>query len=368
MRARRHPLCRLIAVLAVAGGAATTAPAHAATAGTSAAGGGVVDYAAARSEANQLTASLSGATITLSDAGATIAPRAGCTAVDAHTVRCAGSAVSTALGDGDDTATVTGALPAHLDGGAGADRLTGGSGSDTLDGGAGADVLSGGAGDDRLSGDGPALVVAGGDDRLVGGPGADAMTGDGGRDTVDYSAAPGAAATFDGRPDDGVPGEGDNADAEVVLAAGTGPATPPPAPVTSPAPPPAPSPPPPPAAVPLGAPPLARLPAATPVPPAAAAPVCGVRVAARVTAATLRRRGVRVAVTCTPACRVRLALTPATASRPVYVTRSVAAGPGTTTVALRPRAAARLPRGRRLAVRARFATGGAAIARRIAVR
>src|SRR5205085_2517856 len=110
-------------------------------------------------------------------------------------------------------------------------------------------------------------------------------------------------------------------------------------------------------------------PAATPVPAAPAAPAAPVRavgVPARVTAATLRRRGIRVAVTCTPACRVRLALTPATASRPVYVSRSVAAGAGTTTVALRPRAGVRLPRNRRLAVRARFATGGAAIVRRIA--
>jgi Ca2+-binding RTX toxin-like protein len=166
----RPPLRPLACLAVVAGGLLGPAPARAATAGSSGAGGGVVDYAAAPGEVNRLTAGVSGATVTLADPGATIAPRGGCTAVDAHTVRCAGSAVSAALDNGDDTATVTGALPVHLDGGAGADRLTGGSASDTLEGGPGADVLSGGAGEDRLAGDGPALAVAGGgDDRLIGG-------------------------------------------------------------------------------------------------------------------------------------------------------------------------------------------------------
>jgi hypothetical protein len=51
----------------------------------------------------------------------------------------------------------------------------------------------------------------------------------------------------------------------------------------------------------------------------------------------------------------------------VLVSRSVAAGPGTTTVVLRPRRGAALPRTGGLAVRATFAGGGATV-RRIALR
>jgi Ca2+-binding RTX toxin-like protein len=337
----------LVAVLALL---ATAPAAPAGTARTSSTG--AVDYVAAPAEANALRASIAGTTITLSDAGATIAAGVGCAAIDARTVRCTGTALSAALGDRDDTATVTGALPSHLDGGAGADTLTGGASGDTIDGGAGADVLAGGAGADTLSGDGPALVAAGGDDRLAGGPGPDALTGDGGRDTVDYTATPAAIVTFDGRANDGAPGEGDNADAEVAA----GPSVPTPAPAPAPAP--------------VVAPAAAALavPAPSPLPGVGvAAVVRGVRAPARVARATVRRRGVRVVLTCRPACRVRLRLTPAARSRPVYVTRSVAAGPGTTAAVLRPRRGAALPRTGGLAVRAAFA-GGGAVVRRIALR
>jgi hypothetical protein len=110
------------------------------------------------------------------------------------------------------------------------------------------------------------------------------------------------------------------------------------------------------------------VPAPAPLPGAAVAGVArGVRAPAAITRATLRRRGVRVAVTCRPACRVALKLTPVARSRPVLVSRSVAAGPGTTTVVLRPRATATLPRAGGLAVRAAFAQGGASV-RRIALR
>jgi hypothetical protein len=63
---------------------------------------------------------------------------------------------------------------------------------------------------------------------------------------------------------------------------------------------------------------------------------------------------------------VTLRLTPAGASRPLLARRTASAGPGTTTVVLRPRRGARIPRAGRLAVRATFAAG-AAIVRRIAV-
>lgn len=362
---RRHRSVRailafvaLVAVAPLSG----ASPADAATAGASAASGGTVDYAAAPGEVNALRASVSGTTVTLTDPGATITARAGCQTVDASTVRCAATALSAALGDGADSATVTGALPAHLDGGADADTLTGGSGGDTIEGGPGADALAGGAGDDRLSGDGPALVAGGGDDRLAGGPGADVLTGDGGRDIADYTATPGANVTFDGRADDGAPGEGDNADAEAVArAAGD------PGPTPTPTPLPAPAPAPTFASAPVPVAPLAA-PAPAPLPGARVAAIArGLRTPARITAATLRRRGLRVAVTCRPACRVRLDLTPAGRRRPVLVSRAAGAGPGTTTIVLRPRRGTRLPRAGGLALRATFA-GGGAIARRVALR
>jgi hypothetical protein len=354
---RTGPLLGVLALLAAGAPAAS-----AATAGVAGTGGGVVDYAAAPGEANALRASAAGATITLTDPGATIAVRTGCQAVDQHTVTCAGSALSAALGDGADSATVTGGLPAHLDGGAGADTLTGGSAGDAIEGGPGADVLAGGPGADRISGDGPALVAGGGDDRLAGGPGADVLTGDGGRDTADYTATPGASVSFDGRANDGAPGEGDNADAEVVARA---PGDPGPAP--APAPLPAPAPQPAAAAAGLAAPAPLSVPAPVPLPGARVAGVArGLRAPARITAATLRRRGIRVAVTCRPACRVRLDLTPAGRRRPVLVSRAITAGPGTTTAVLRPRRRARLPRAG-VAVRATFA-GGGAITRRVVVR
>jgi RTX calcium-binding nonapeptide repeat (4 copies) len=324
--------------------------------------GGTVDYVAGQGETNQLRASIGGATITLTDPGATIAPATGCARVDLHTATCGGTALSAALGDLDDTATVVGALPARLDGGDGTDTLTGGDANDTVDGGAGADVLAGGAGADAISGDGPALAVGGGDDRLTGGPGADLLTGDGGRDAVDYTQTPGASVTFDGRANDGAPAEADNAVAEVALLPGGSIPAPAPAPVPVA---PAPAPVAPTAAllpVPLTAPAPAPLPGA-----GVAGATRGVRAPARVARATVLGRGVRVTVTCRPACRVRLSLTPAARSRPALVSRSVAAGPGTTTVVLRPRRAAKLPRTGGLAVRATFA-GGGALVRRIALR
>src|SRR5215210_2637039 len=164
MTARRHgpSIAATFAALVIA--AALPTAARAGTAGTSLTGG-TVDFRAAPGETNELAASVTGTAITLTDAGAPITPGTACTRVDANTVRCTGSTLSAALGDGDDTATVTGALPAHLDGGAGDDTLTGGDAADTIEGGPGADLLSGGAGADRLYGDGAALVVGGGDDR-----------------------------------------------------------------------------------------------------------------------------------------------------------------------------------------------------------
>jgi hypothetical protein len=158
--------------------------------------------------------------------------------------------------------------------------------------------------------------------------------------------------TADGRANDGAPGEGDNADVEAVAGVSTTPATLQPAPASV-----AP-------AAGLGAPSPAPLPAPRST---VAGTARGLRVPARITAATLRRRGVRVRVTCRPRCRVTLRLTRAGASRPVLARRTASAGPGTTPIVLRPARRTRLARSRALVVRATFRAGGA-IARRIAVR
>jgi Ca2+-binding RTX toxin-like protein len=148
----------------------------------------------------------------------------------------------------------------ELDGGDGDDALIGLDGTDRLDGGAGFDVLSGGAGPDNMAGGGggdhlgiPMLLTVdkggplesslelgddriqggAGDDTLFGGPGdrtlnynldtpqraggraepngADALSGGDGTDHVSYvNREISVAATLNGRPDDGAPGEGDD--------------------------------------------------------------------------------------------------------------------------------------------------------------
>jgi hypothetical protein len=120
-RVCRSALVAGVAAIAALGSAGPARAARAAVSGT----GGTVDYVAGPAETNDLRASVAGTTVTLVDAGATIAAEPPCQAVDARTVRCPGTALSAALADGADTATVTGALPAHADGGAGADILTG---------------------------------------------------------------------------------------------------------------------------------------------------------------------------------------------------------------------------------------------------
>ena len=138
--------------------------------------------------------------------------------------------------------------PITVSGGAGDDRLDGGSGPDEIHGGPGADTIGGRGGDDLIYGDEGNDVIygdgatngnegtAGGDDRIHGGPGNDTLTGDTpnggavigkdtldggpGRDTVkdDWYRFDGAggdedpppSVTFDGKANDGRPGEGDN--------------------------------------------------------------------------------------------------------------------------------------------------------------
>jgi Ca2+-binding RTX toxin-like protein len=183
--------------------------------------------------------------------------------------------------DGNDLVTIgRGVVAAHLSGGHGNDRLFGGAGDDVLEGGAGADDLSGGGGvdtadyfrksedlridfdgvaddgaagegdnvrgdmenvtgghgDDEITGNsknnrllgGPGddrLVGLAGDDWLDGGLGADFMSGGQGVDTIDYSWRPrdpfnaqGVVVTLaDESANDGIPGEGDNAQADNLI-------------------------------------------------------------------------------------------------------------------------------------------------------
>ena len=83
------------------------------------------------------------------------------------------------LGEREDSAVVSVAIPATILGGPGADQLTAGPAADEVTGGEGNDTLSGGDGDDSIAGD---L----GSDTVDGGPGADRLlVRDGIADTVD---------------------------------------------------------------------------------------------------------------------------------------------------------------------------------------
>ena len=175
---------------------------------------GVVTVAAADGEANAIDVAYEPASraVVVTDTAAPLTGDARCANLDAHTVRCDGSAlegiteVHVDLGDGADRAT---ALDpdriAHvvLRGGAGDDALTGrwatlegGDGNDTLRGEEGAEVLHGDAGDDLLEGlgDGDYLHGGAGDDTLRGGEGHDNLLGG---TTID-SAQPAGTDVLDG--------------------------------------------------------------------------------------------------------------------------------------------------------------------------
>ena len=87
------------------------------------------------------------------DAGASITPGEGCSAVDLHTVTCSADFVSVRVGDAADEVDLSRAdRGADANGGTGADRLLGTPSYDNLNGGGGGrDVLLGAAGSDRLT-------------------------------------------------------------------------------------------------------------------------------------------------------------------------------------------------------------------------
>jgi hypothetical protein len=140
---------------------------------------GRVTFAAAPGEANNVTVASSADSTTVKDAGAALAPGAGCQAQPDGSALCAGPAtlVDVQLGDGDDGLTATGTA---------AVEVRAGDGNDTVQTDAGEDVLRGEGGDDSLSsGDGnDTLIAAAGNDALAGGGGDDSLQSGDGNDTL----------------------------------------------------------------------------------------------------------------------------------------------------------------------------------------
>ena len=195
--------------------------------------GGALRYTASPGEANLVDVTQGGRLFHVTDPGATLSVRRGCTRVGPHYATCRVAGVSSLfidVGDGDDSVALEGVLlPATeqgrdgndrlvggggadilaggagddtLQGGGGNDRLDGGDGNNSLDGGAGGDVLTAGAGNDQLTGDDGNDVLDGGDgaDRLDGGPGADALLGGPGDDVI--TGGPGSDQFVAGPGDD----------------------------------------------------------------------------------------------------------------------------------------------------------------------
>jgi hypothetical protein len=144
----------------IAAAVMTTSSAHAASVRAAYTGNGwVFVLTADPGEVNDVTANPDGdSAVILHDAGNPLRPAefSFCTQVDANTLRCdteqsySFHGVRLELGDGDDTATISGPKGATLDGGDGDDTLRGGDGSDLLLGGRGRDYADGGNGGDRF--------------------------------------------------------------------------------------------------------------------------------------------------------------------------------------------------------------------------
>ncbi|MGW0652971.1 hypothetical protein ACWD4T_29920 [Streptomyces umbrinus] len=148
-------------------------------------------------KANDLSITRSLDTVTISDAGDTVTAGSGCTQVDIDTVRCpyGGRTLTLESGDLGDIVTVTGGVPAIINGGLGNDiisidsaatagtTLNGQGGHDTIFGGGGGDTIIGGTGDDVMFGRNgndrlDALDSRQANDRSFGDAGTDACTGD----------------------------------------------------------------------------------------------------------------------------------------------------------------------------------------------
>ncbi|MGI3230692.1 calcium-binding protein [Streptomyces sp. GTA36] len=148
-------------------------------------------------KANDLSITRSLDTVTISDAGDTVTAGSGCTQVDIDTVRCpyGGRTLTLESGDLGDIVTVTGGVPAIINGGLGNDiisidsaatagtTLNGQGGHDTIFGGGGVDTIIGGTGDDVMFGRNgndrlDALDSTQANDRSFGDADTDTCTGD----------------------------------------------------------------------------------------------------------------------------------------------------------------------------------------------
>jgi Ca2+-binding RTX toxin-like protein len=146
---------------------------------------GVVTYAAAPGETNDVTVAYDGQHVVVHDTGAPVTAGTGCTAVDAHTAACTPDATPlpfarVTLGDGNDRVTVGPGVPGPqlgllADGGTGNDVLDASLAWNTA-------VLDGGPGADRLTGGREPDILRDGDDTP------DVLDGRGAEDGVDYSA------------------------------------------------------------------------------------------------------------------------------------------------------------------------------------
>src|SRR4051812_9134513 len=203
-------------------GLASTAQAGTLTVSTTGATDRLV-YTAAPGESNHVTLEQGATQVRVTDATAAVTKPATvpagvtCVSDGANVVACTGiEAGKLSLGDLDDSATVTGALPTIIGGGTGSDDLTGGDGPDTITTGPGTSELAdGGGGSDTLDGS-PARFAT-----LRGGSGADTLTGpsgmgcstrfasgllEGGNDDDKLIGGSGLNALFGGAGDDAITG------------------------------------------------------------------------------------------------------------------------------------------------------------------
>jgi hypothetical protein len=167
--------------------------------------------------------------------GDTLEEGPGCDSPASRTISCSATNVSRVvitLEDQDDAVAVGGlfgggvfGFPITIDGGSGSDLLamgtepdtmTGGTGNDRLLAGDGNDSLTAGDGDDDLIGSGGSDLLRGdaGADELQPGSGADDIRGGTGADIAFFESG-NDTITLDERPNDGMPGEGDNLHGDV---------------------------------------------------------------------------------------------------------------------------------------------------------
>lgn len=122
-----------------------------------------VSFRAAGGEANAVTVTRDGGHYTVTDTGALLTPRGGCTRVDLWTASCTAQQLQVTLGDGDDSLVAP--YGQAIDGGSGNDTIEAGG---FIDAGDGDDVVRGGPGDDWIE-------LGPGRDRGFGGAGDDAF-------------------------------------------------------------------------------------------------------------------------------------------------------------------------------------------------